>query len=614
MDQVTPEQTTNLEQLHELAQQLRVDSVRAAAAAGSGHPTSSMSAADLMAVLLSGHLRYDFDAPESPANDHLVFSKGHASPLLYSMYKAAGAIEDEELLTFREFGSRLQGHPTPEIPWVDVATGSLGQGLPISIGIALAGARLEHAGFTVWVLCGDSELAEGSMWEAFEHAGHERLDNLIAIVDVNRLGQRGPTMYEWDTSSWAARAAACDWDVQEIDGHDLEAIEAAYAAAEAADRPAVIFARTKKGAGVAAVEDKEGWHGKPLEDPEAAVEELGGVRSLRIEVKPPGQPPEYEIPRAEVERPSYEVGEKVATRGAYGDALTWLGSIDERVVALDGEVGNSTYAERFAAKHPDRFFEMYIAEQQMVAAAIGMQTRGWRPFASSFGAFLSRAYDFVRMAAISDADLKLCGSHVGVSIGPDGPSQMALEDIASLRAVFGSVVLYPSDPNQTVALLDAMRERRGISYMRTTRGATPTLYGPEDTFEIGGSHTVRSGDDDEITLIGAGITLHECLAAADELAGNGIAARVVDLYSVKPVDTETILEAAADTRALITVEDHWPEGGIGETVAGVLAAAGSPTPLTMLAVSGRPGSGPPEALLAAAGIDAASIVVAASSV
>ena len=614
MDQVTPEQTTNLEQLHELAQQLRVDSVRAAAAAGSGHPTSSMSAADLMAVLLSGHLRYDFDAPESPANDHLVFSKGHASPLLYSMYKAAGAIEDEELLTFREFGSRLQGHPTPEIPWVDVATGSLGQGLPISIGIALAGARLEHAEFTVWVLCGDSELAEGSMWEAFEHAGHERLDNLIAIVDVNRLGQRGPTMYEWDTSSWAARAAACDWDVQEIDGHDLEAIEAAYAAAEAADRPAVIFARTKKGAGVAAVEDKEGWHGKPLEDPEAAVEELGGVRSLRIEVEPPGQPPEDEVPRAEVERPSYEVGEKVATRGAYGDALTWLGSIDERVVALDGEVGNSTYAERFAAKHPDRFFEMYIAEQQMVAAAVGMQTRGWRPFASSFGAFLSRAYDFVRMAAISDADLKLCGSHVGVSIGPDGPSQMALEDIASLRAVFGSVVLYPSDPNQTVALLDAMRERRGISYMRTTRGATPTLYGPEDTFEIGGSHTVRSGDDDEITLIGAGITLHECLAAADELAGNGIAARVVDLYSVKPVDTETILEAAADTRALITVEDHWPEGGIGETVAGVLAAAGSPTPLTMLAVSGRPGSGPPEALLAAAGIDAASIVVAASSV
>jgi len=433
VEQVTTDQALSREQLHELAQQLRVDSVRAAAAAGSGHPTSSMSAADLMAVLLSRYLRYDFSAPDSPANDHLVFSKGHASPLLYGMYKMAGAIDDEELLTFREFGSRLQGHPTPEIPWVDVATGSLGQGLPISVGIALAGKRLEGADLRVWVLCGDSELAEGSMWEAFEQAGHSRLDNLIAIVDVNRLGQRGPTMHEWDTSSLAARAAACGWDVQEIDGHDLEAIDAAYAHATNADRPAVVFARTKKGSGVAAVEDQPDQHGKPLEDPEAAVEELGGERSLRVEVAKPPQAPSYEIARAEVERPSYELGEKVATRGAYGDALAWIGSLDERVVALDGEVGNSTYAERFAAKHPERFFEMYIAEQQMVAAAVGMQTRGWKPFASSFGAFLSRAYDFIRMAAISDADLKLCGSHVGVSIGPDGPSQMALEDIAAFR-------------------------------------------------------------------------------------------------------------------------------------------------------------------------------------
>ena len=566
-----------------------------------------------MAVLMSRYLRYDFAAPENPANDHLVFSKGHASPLLYGMYKMAGAISDEELLTFREFGSRLQGHPTPEIPWVDVATGSLGQGLPISIGIALAGARLEHGDFRVWVLCGDSELAEGSMWEAFEHAGHERLSNLIAIVDVNRLGQRGPTMHEWDTASWAARVAACGWDVQEIDGHDLEAIDAAYAAALDADRPAAIFARTKKGSGVAAVEDQPGWHGKPLEDPEGAVAELGGERSLRVEVATPGEAPAYEIAREAVERPSYELGEKVATRGAYGDALAWIGSVDERVVALDGEVGNSTYAERFAAKHPDRFFEMYIAEQQMVAAAVGLQTRGWKPFASSFGAFLSRAYDFVRMAAISEADLKLCGSHVGVSIGPDGPSQMALEDIASLRAVFGSVVLYPSDPNQTVALLDAMREHRGISYMRTTRGALPTLYAADETFEIGGSRTVRSSGEDAVTLIGGGITLHECLAAADELAEQGVSARVIDLYSVKPVDAEAILEAAAETRTLVTVEDHWPEGGIGETVAGVLAAAGSATPLRILAVGGRPSSGPPDALLAAAGIDAASIVTAATA-
>jgi len=606
--EVISEQAASAEQLRELAQQLRVDSVRAAAAANSGHPTSSMSAADLMAVLMTRYLRYDFDAPENPANDHLVFSKGHASPLLYSVYKAAGAIDDEELLTFREFGSHLQGHPTPEIPWVDVATGSLGQGLPISIGIALAGKRLESADFRVWVLCGDSELAEGSMWEAFEHAGHAGLDNMIAIVDVNRLGQRGPTMHEWDTSSWAARAAACGWDVQEIDGHDLEAIDVAYTRAMAADVPAVIFARTKKGSGVAAVEDQPNQHGKPLADPEAAVEELGGISSLRVELKSPPEARPYEIAQTPVDRPVYEVGEKVATRAAYGDALAWLGSIDEKVVALDGEVGNSTYAERFAAKHPDRFFEMYIAEQQMVAAGVGLQTRGWKPFASSFGAFLSRAYDFVRMGAISDADLKLCGSHVGVSIGPDGPSQMALEDIASLRAVFGSVILYPSDANQAVQLLDAMRQHRGISYMRTTREATPVLYGSGESFEIGGSHTVRSGDD--VTLIGAGITLRECLTAADELAGKGISARVVDLYSVKPVDAEAILTAAGETKALITVEDHWPEGGIGETVAGVLAEAASGAPLVRLAVSGRPGSGPPADLLAAAGIDAASIVAA----
>jgi transketolase len=570
-----------------------------------------MSAADLMAVLFSGYLRYDFDAPENTANDHLVFSKGHASPLLYALYKAAGAIDDEELLTFREFGSRLQGHPTPEIPWVDVATGSLGQGLPIAVGIALAASRLESSDLRVWVLCGDSELAEGSMWEAFEQAGHAKLDNLIAIVDVNRLGQRGPTMHEWDTANLAARAAACGWDVQEIDGHDLAAIDAAYARAQDADRPAVIFARTKKGSGVAAVEDKENQHGKPLADPEAAVEELGGIRSLSVDVASPPEPKPYEIEKTPVERPSYELGEKVATRAAYGDALAWIGSVDEKVVALDGEVGNSTYAERFAAKHPDRFFEMYIAEQQMVAAAIGMQTRGWKPFASSFGAFLSRAYDFVRMGAISDADLKLCGSHVGVSIGPDGPSQMALEDIASLRAVFGSVVLYPSDANQAVHLLDAMRKHRGISYMRTTREATPVLYEPEEAFEIGGSRTVRSSGEDVVTLIGAGITLRECLTAADELAGKGISAGVIDLYSLKPVDAGAIVKAAEETGAIVTVEDHWAEGGIGEIVATVLADAGVATKLERLAVTERPGSGPPADLLAAAGIDSTHIVAAA---
>jgi transketolase len=608
LHQAIPSQTANRnQQMHELAQQLRVDAIRASAAAGSGHPTSAMSAADLMAVLFAHHLRYDFSAPENRANDHLVFSKGHASPLLYALYKAAGAIDDEELLTFRQFGSRLQGHPTPEIPWVDVATGSLGQGLPISVGIALAAARLESSDLRVWVLCGDSELAEGSMWEAFEHAGYARLGNLIAVIDVNRLGQRGPTMHEWDTSSLAARASACGWQVEEIDGHDLAAIDAAYARALEADVPAAIFARTKKGSGVAAVEDKPNWHGKPLADPEAAIAELGGVRSLAVAVQPPPAPRPFELAREPVKRPAYEVGAEVATRGAYGDALAWIGSVDERVVALDAEVGNSTYAERFAAKHPGRFFEMFIAEQQMVAAAVGLQVRGWKPFASSFGAFLSRAYDFVRMAAISDADLKLCGSHVGVSIGPDGPSQMALEDIAALRAVLGSTVLYPCDANQTVQLVEAMRRHHGVSYLRTTRGATPVLYEPEEAFAIGGSRTLRSSSDDLVTLIGAGITLHECLAAAEDLAGRGIAARVIDLYSVKPVDAETLVSAATETQALVTVEDHWAEGGIGEAVATALADSGVGTRLLRLAVFERPGSGPPESLLGAAGIDAAHI-------
>ena len=451
----TPEQTASREQLHELAQQLRVDSVRAAAAAGSGHPTSSMSAADLMAVLCSPATSATTSrAPENPANDHLVFSKGHASPLLYSLYKAAGAIDDEELLTFREFGSRLQGHPTPEIPWVDVATGSLGQGLPISVGIALAGARLES----------------------------RRLPGLGALrrlragrgLDVGglRAGRpRPPRQPDRDRRRQPARPARPD---HARVGHLLAGGPRQRPAAgtcrrstattsrrstpptrrrSTADRPAVIFARTKKGSGVAAVEDKPNQHGKPLADPEAAVAELGGdpLAAGRGRSRRPRRRPSRS-PREPVERPAYEVGEKVATRGAYGDALAWLGSVDEQVVALDAEVGNSTYAERFAAKHPDRFFEMYIAEQQMVAAAVGLQTRGWKPFASSFGAFLSRAYDFVRMAAISDADLKLCGSHVGVSIGPDGPSQMALEDIAAFRAVLDSVVLYPCDANQTVQL------------------------------------------------------------------------------------------------------------------------------------------------------------------
>jgi transketolase len=599
----------------ELGQQLRVDSVRAAAVTKSGHPTSSMSAADLMAVLLAKHVHYDFDNPDDPRNDHLVFSKGHASPLLYSMYKAAGAITDEELLTFRKFGSRLEGHPTPIIPWVDVATGSLGQGLPYGVGIALAGKRLDQLPYRTWVLCGDSEMAEGSMWEAFEHGAHESLDNLTAIIDVNRLGQRGETMHGWDLDSYAKRAEAFGWKAIEIDGHDVEAIDRAYTeAVETKGIPTVIVAKTIKGKGVKAVENKEGWHGKALDDPDSAIEELGGIRNIEVDVPKPdfeGEPHEFE-PGGTVDLPTYELGEEVATRKAYGDALKALGDGRGDVVALDGEVSNSTYAEIFGKAHPERYFEMYIAEQQLVAAAVGIQVRGWKPFASTFAAFFTRAYDFVRMAAISRANIKLCGSHAGVSIGEDGPSQMALEDLAAFRAVHSSTVLYPSDANQTAKLVETMADLDGIVFMRTTRANTPVVYAADEEFPVGGSKLVRSSDDDEVALIGGGITLHESLKAADALAEEGVNARVIDLYSVKPVDAEG-LRAAAETTGgrFVVAEDHWPEGGLGEAVLSAFAETDDKPKLIHLAVHEMPTSGKPDELLAAAGIDAEHIAEAA---
>jgi transketolase len=603
---------TEQERWHELGQQLRVDSVRAAAAAGSGHPTSSMSAADLMAVLLDKYLHYDFDDPENPANDHLVFSKGHASPLVYSLFKAAGAITDDELLTFRKFGSRLEGHPTPDLPWVDVATGSLGQGLPIAVGIALAGKKLDRLPYHVWVVCGDSEMAEGSMWEAFEHAAYGKLDNLTAIIDVNRLGQRGETMHGWDLESYVRRAEACDWHAITVDGHDVAAIDAAYAAAVEVDgRPTVIVARTLKGKGVSVVENKNGWHGKPLDDPEGAVAELGGERNLTVDVNVRERAEPHVFPAGTLELPRYEPGEDVATRKAYGDALAGVGDADGRVVALDGEVSNSTYSEIFQTAHPDRFFEMFIAEQQMVSAAVGIQVRGWKPFASTFAAFLTRAYDFIRMAAVSRATLALSGSHAGVSIGEDGPSQMALEDLAMMRAVGGSTVLYPCDANQTAKLVAAMAELEGISYLRTTRAATPVIYDPGEDFEVGGSRVVRAADEDDVTIVGAGITIGEALAAAESLAADGISARVVDCYSLKPIDEEGLREAAAATGAIVVAEDHWPEGGLGEAVLSALADVEERLAFAHLAVAGMPGSGKPAELLAAAGIDREHIADAA---
>jgi transketolase len=623
MTTITSTSETGLDTVAELAAQLRVDSIRASTSAGSGHPTSSMSAADLLAVLVTRHLRYDWDDPSAPANDHLIFSKGHASPLLYSIFRAVGVVSTDELLGgYRRFGQRLEGHPTPVLPWVDVATGSLGQGLPDGVGIALAAKYLERQAYRVWVLCGDSELAEGSIWEALDKAAYYQLSNLVAIVDVNRLGQRGPTELGWNLDAYARRAEAFGARALEIDGHDLNAIDGALAAADGnttGGQPTVILARTVKGKGFSEVEDRNGWHGKPFpaDMADRAIAELGGVRNLvlrgpRPAAAPAGQPAAQPT-AAEAQRPRYAVGDTVATRKAYGDALVALGAADPRVVALDGEVSNSTLADEFAHAYPERYFEMFIAEQQLVAAATGLAVRGYRAFASTFGAFWTRAHDFIRMAAISGVDLRLVGSHAGVEIGADGPSQMALEDLAMLRAIHGSTVLYPSDATSTTALVEQMATRPGISYLRTTRGAYPVLYPAGDVFPIGGSKVLRSSDHDQVTLVGAGVTLHACLRATDILADEGIQARVVDCYSIKPIDTATLATAAAATAGRIVIaEDHHPEGGLASAVTDALLGDGcSKLAIAHLAVRELPGSGSGAELLAWAGLDADHIAAAA---
>jgi len=625
----SPQGRVGLDTVAELAAQLRVDSIRSSTRAGSGHPTSSMSAADLLAVLVSRHLRYDWDRPDRDGNDHLILSKGHASPLLYAVYKAVGVIADEELMSgYRRFGSRLEGHPTPALPWVDVATGSLGQGLPDGVGVALAGTYLDRRDYTVWVLCGDSELAEGSMWEALDKASYYKLGNLVAIVDVNRLGQRGETDLGWHLDAYAARARAFGARVRVVDGHDLDQIDRALGTVGGSDQPLVILARTVKGKGFSEIEDSPDWHGKPLpaDLADRAIAELGGERHRTVRGPLPGdgRTPVVAVPAGGATRPSatrpvpaarptWQVGDRVATRRAYGDALVAVAAGDDTVVALDGEVSNSTYAVEFARAFPDRFFEMFIAEQQLVAAATGLGVRGYTPFASTFAAFLTRAYDFIRMAAISGVGVRLVGSHAGVEIGPDGPSQMALEDLAMMQAVHGCTVLYPSDATSTAALVAAIADTSGVSYLRTTRGAYPVLYDAGETFPVGGSKTVRSSDSDAVTLIGAGVTLHQALAAADQLGQDGIAARVLDCYSIKPIDDAAIAAAATATNGRIVVaEDHHPEGGLGAAVIASLSRSGlSGAAVEHLAVRGMPGSGTGPELLAWAGIDAASIATAA---
>ncbi len=609
--------TVSVQDWKDLAAQLRVDSIRCTTAAGSGHPTSSMSAADLMAVLQTKYLHFDWATPHHPNNDRLIFSKGHACPLLYSMFKAAGAITDKEFLTLRKFGSRLEGHPNPHVlNLVDVATGSLGQGLPIGIGMALNAKYLDKLPYRVWVVLGDSEMAEGSIWEAFDKGWYYKLDNLVAILDMNRLGQRGETDLGWNSAAYAARMRGFGWHAIELDGQDVTAVDRAYGEALATKgQPTCLIAKTQKGFGVSFLANKEGWHGKALspEQMKAALQELGGERHKVYPTPRPENPAPATGPLPQpLKLPTYNIGGKEATRKAYGDAITALGTSNPAVVALDAEVSNSTHADEFKKAHPDRFFEMFIAEQQLLGATVGLGVLGKKPFASTFAAFFTRAYDQIRMASVSNANIHLSGSHAGVSIGEDGPSQMALEDLAMMRAVHGSTVLYPCDANQTAQLIKQMADLKGISYIRTTREKTPILYAPGEEFPVGGSRVVKQSGSDRATVVAAGITVHEALKAYEQLKSAGIAIRVIDAYTVKPIDRATLQKAAKETGGnVVVVEDHWPEGGLGDAVLDAFTGSRiEGLTVVKLAVRKMPGSGTPAELLNAAGIDAEHIAKA----
>ncbi len=607
-------ESERFEHLRRLSTRLRELILRAPAQAGSGHPTSSLSAVELMATLLfGGTFRYDPDRPSHPNNDRLIFSKGHASPLFYALWTVAGQLSEDELMTYREFGSPLEGHPTMAFRYTEAATGSLGQGLSIGVGMALNAKRLDNLPYRTWVLLGDSEMAEGSQWEAIQLAAHYGLDNLIGIIDVNRLGQRGETMYGHDVEAYRKRIAAFGWRTMVIDGHSLPEIAGAYDEACAGDgAPVMIIARTIKGKGVSFVEDKNGFHGTAIEgeDLERALAELGEVDHGAVgEIRRPEDlEPEHRPAEAAQEDLAYESGKKVPTRNAYGNALKRIGPRFPTLISLDGEVSNSTRAEYFEEAFPDRFFEMYIAEQNMVGAGLGLALRGKMPFLSTFAAFWTRAFDQIRMSQYSQPNLKFVGSHAGVSIGQDGASQMGLEDLAMFRSLLGSVVLYPSDAVSTERLVERAAEHDGIVYLRTTRAGTPVIYTAEEDFQIGGSKVLRASDDDVATVVAAGITLHEALAAYEILQGDGIGIRVIDLYSVKPLDRATLSEAARATGVVITVEDHWEEGGIGEAVAATLV--GTPVRFRSLAVRSKPRSGKPGELLAFEEIDRAAIVKA----
>jgi transketolase len=604
------------EKLQGVANQLRIHSIAATTAAGSGHPTSCCSAADVVAALFFGHMRYLPKDPHYYNNDRFILSKGHAAPLLYAAWAETGLFPASDLLKLRQIGTDLEGHPTPRLPFVDVATGSLGQGLSVGVGMALC-ARLDKLDYKTYVLLGDGEIAEGAVWEAASLAGIYKLNNLVAIVDVNRLGQSEATAFGHNMDVYEKRFAAFGWRTEVIDGHDMEEILEVLAADGLGEQPLVILAKTIKGAGISFIQDKDGWHGKPLnkEESERAIAELQPKAKTGTDVQiaaPTELPAPNNAAPANYPALNYKLGDSVATREAYGAALARIGEVDPRVVAMDGDTKNSTFADKFFKKFPARSVECFIAEQNLVGVATGFGARGKVPFASTFACFFSRAYDQIRVAGISQANLKLAGSHVGVSIGEDGPSQMALEDIAMMRAIAGSTVLYPSDAVSTEKLLEQMAQHRGIFFLRTSRPKTPVIYNNDEAFPVGGAKVLRQSDGDKATVVAAGVTLFEALKAADALKNEGIGITVIDAYSIKPLGKDVIKAAAQKTNNLVvTVEDHYAEGGLGDAVAGELSEDG--IKVHKLAVRELPHSGKAAELLAKYGIDANAIVKAVKS-
>ena len=592
--------------LSKMAQKLRRLSIESTTEAGSGHPTSCMSAAEIVSVLYFDEMRWDPRDPSGRQADIFVLSKGHAAPILWAALGEAGAIDDD-IMTLRRHDSRLEGHPTPLVPWVRVTTGSLGQGLSNGSGMAWA-RKLDGEQGRVYVLMGDGEAAEGSVWEAADWAAFQGLSNVCAIIDLNRLGQSGPTMHQHHAEVFEQRLQAFGWETAVVDGHDVAALKGAFARARQSAKPFGIVARTLKGKGVSFVEDKDGWHGKPLKKDEVAkaLSELGDT-SITLAVEPRRYAAEPRRPEGPVVVvPTYEKGQEVATREAYGSALAKLAKSAPQTVAIDGDTKNSTFSDRFKAVAPERFAEGYIAEQNMIGAALGMSTEGKIPFASTFACFLTRGYDFIRMAMHSrPRHLILCGSHAGVSIGEDGPSQMALEDLAMMRGLVKSTVLYPSDAVCAEKLVEAAARTEGVVYIRTSRPKTPVLYANDEAFPVGGSKTLRRSDKDAATVVAAGVTLFEALKAHETLQKEGVSVRVIDLYSVQPLDEETLRRAAAETRGIVTVEDHSPRGGLGEAVAAVVAGK---TRVEILGVRELPRSGKPTELLEFHGISAAAIV------